>query len=265
MRIAQRWIFLDGTSPAGNSPRLQWERLDISLPEGEDLTIDVSAVGQNGTAYSLVGGSAPVIAIKASPADTSPITPAIGATNINAAAGTFDLVVARGLVPKGAYFWDGYFLDAGNKSWRGMLTSPYLVTDGSSDVGGPFTTPGPLAWTPYDQVTGNGVIAAGDLIKASATATRYEILGAADDPSLMVGVAKTACAGAGSSFEAYFISGIVTPCNSDGTGTIAAGAPVEKSSTVAGKVKQAASPTSAIGFNVGALVAATLNASVSVR
>ncbi len=264
MRIAQRWIFADGTTPAASSPRLVWERLDIIIPEGEDLTIDVAAVGQNGAAYNLTGGGAPVLTIKTSPADLAAIQ-AIAATVTNASGGLFTFTVARGLVPKGAYYWDGYFIDASNKAWRGMLTSPYSVTDGSSDVGGPFSTPGPLAWTPYDVVTGNTAIAAGDLIKASSTAGRYEILGAADDPSLMVGVAKTACAGAGSSFDAYFISGIVTPCNSDGTGTIAAGAPVEKSTTVAGKVKQAASPTTTIGFNVGALVAATLNAAVSVR
>lgn len=116
-----------------------------------------------------------------------------------------------------------------------------------------------------ESVVGNAAIDAMALIKASSTASRYETLGTADAGALMIGVAKTACSGAGASFDAYFIPGNVTPMLSDGTGTIAAGAPVEPSTTVAGRVKQAASETTAVGFNVGAAVAATLNAVVTVR
>jgi hypothetical protein len=125
--------------------------------------------------------------------------------------------------------------------------------------------PATLAWTasPFEVVTGAAAIDAGALIKASATASQYETLGAADDAGLMVGVAKTACSGAASTFQGYFIAGIVTPMLSDGTDTIAAGASVEPSTTVAGRVK--AGDTNVIGYNVGAAVAATLNASVSVR
>jgi hypothetical protein len=117
--------------------------------------------------------------------------------------------------------------------------------------------------SPFEVVTGNAAISAGALIKVSATAGRYETLGAADSASLMVGAAKTSCAGAASTFEAYFISGVLTPLLSDGTGTIPVGSPVEPSTTVAGRVK--AGSTNLIGYNVGALVAATLNAAVSVR
>ncbi len=122
-----------------------------------------------------------------------------------------------------------------------------------------------LAWTssPFEVVTGNAAIDAGALIKASSTEARYETLGAADAATLLSGVAKTACSGAAASFQGYFISGLVTPMLSDGTGTIAAGASVEPSTTVAGRVKSGS--TNSIGFNVGAAVAATLNAAVSVR
>ncbi len=264
MKISQRWVFRDGTVPSDGSPPLRWETLPIELPEGEDLEINVLGVGENGAPFSLVGGAPPSITIKDSPADASAVL-AIGSTVLDAAASSFRFLIARGLVPKGARWWDGVYIDAGNKAWRGLRTSPYSVTDGSSDVGGAAPSLGLLAWAPYDTVTGNGVIAAGDLIKASSVAGRYEILGAADDPSLFIGVARTACAGAGSTFDAYFIAGVLTPMNSDGTGTIAAGAPVEPSTTVAGKVKQAASPTTAIGYNLGAAVAAVLNAAVSVR
>ncbi len=127
--------------------------------------------------------------------------------------------------------------------------------------------PATLAWTasPFEVVTGAAAIDAGALIKTSSTAGQYETLGAADAPTLLIGVAKTACSGAAASFQAYFTSGTITPCLSDGTDTIAAGAPVEPSTTVAGRVKEAADSTTAIGFNVGAAVAATLDAAVSVR
>jgi hypothetical protein len=112
-------------------------------------------------------------------------------------------------------------------------------------------------------VTGNAAISAGALIKASSVvAGRYETLGAADAASLMVGVAVTACSGAASPFTAQFVPGTVTTMLSDGTGTIGIGAAVEPSTTVAGRIK--AGTTNVVGNNIGALVAATLNATVSV-
>ncbi len=111
--------------------------------------------------------------------------------------------------------------------------------------------------------TGNASIDAGALIKLSASvAGRYETLGAADAVSLMVGVAVTACSGAAASFTAQLVPGTVTTMLSDGTGTIGIGAAVEPSTTVAGRIK--AGTTNVVGNNAGALVAATLNASVSV-
>jgi hypothetical protein len=53
-------VVTDGTLPAGTIPQKVPTRRDIELPRGEDLTINLSIVGQNGAAISLAAGS-PVI------------------------------------------------------------------------------------------------------------------------------------------------------------------------------------------------------------
>ena len=58
------------------------------------------------------------------------------------------------------------------------------------------------------------------------------------------------------------VPGTVTPMLSDGTGTIAIGAAVQPSATVAGRIKSGS--TNLVGYNAGAAVTATLNAAVSV-
>lgn len=108
---------------------------------------------------------------------------------------------------------------------------------------------------------GSAAIDAGALVKVSGVST-YATLGAGDDPSLMVGVAVTACAGSGQSFAVQLVAGAITTMLSDGTGTIANGASVCPSTTVAGRVK--AGTTNSVGVNLGSAVAATLNAHVSV-
>lgn len=128
---------------------------------------------------------------------------------------------------------------------------------------GPAGVPGAPATTP-ETVTGNAAIDQFAIIKSSmAVAGRYEMLLASDSPSLMEGVAMTACGGAGQTFSAQFVEGTVTTMLSDGTATIGVGATVAPSTTVAGRVK--AGGVSVVGSNVGPAVAATLNALVQVR
>ena len=109
--------------------------------------------------------------------------------------------------------------------------------------------------------TGSAAIDAGALLKVSGVGT-YAMLGAADDPSLMVGVAVTACSGPGQSFTAQFVPGTITPMLGDGSGPIANGVAVAPSSTVTGRVR--AGTANSVGINAGPAVAATLNAVVQV-
>lgn len=117
-------------------------------------------------------------------------------------------------------------------------------------------------------VTGAEAIPAGALIKVtSGVAGQYSMFTttAAEDTSKIVGAAATACSGAGASFQAQLVQGVATSLLSDGTGTIAAGAPVIASSTVSGRVKQGTDGDPAlVGYNIGAAVAATLDATVTV-
>ncbi len=117
-----------------------------------------------------------------------------------------------------------------------------------------------------ETATGSIAIPAGALIKASSTAGRYALWLSSDSPLLIVGCAVTACSGAAASFTAQFVPGTSTVLLSDGTGTIAVAAPIVASGTVDGRVKQGlVSDTGFLGFNVGSAVAATLDASVTVR
>jgi hypothetical protein len=147
-----------------------------------------------------------------------------------------------------------------------LATIPVGAADGLCVVTGQYgsgTIQLSLGDSMPQTVIGNAAIDAGALIKVSTVEGRYVTLGSADLALLMAGVAITACAGSGSSFSGQFVPGTVTSMLSDGTGTIPIGSPVEPSTTVAGRVK--AGSTNLIGYNVGALVAATLNAAVSVR
>lgn len=136
----------------------------------------------------------------------------------------------------------------------------------STDDGGVVRDLNGQPGTDADTVVGNGAIPAGALIKASATAGRYGLWLASDNPILIEGAAVTACGGAGQSFTAQFIQGTVVALLSDGTATIPSGSAVVASGTVDGRVKAGfATDLGLVGFNVGALVAATLDAPVSVR
>jgi len=110
-------------------------------------------------------------------------------------------------------------------------------------------------------VTSTATIVAGALLKVSGENT-FDHLGVSDSPQLCVGVAVTGRTGAGS-FTAKIAQ--ATTMASDGTDTIANGAPVIPSDTVAGRVMEGTTDdVGIVGINVGATVAATLNASVSV-
>lgn len=107
----------------------------------------------------------------------------------------------------------------------------------------------------------NGAIDQYALIKASTVANRFEVLGTADSPLLMVGVAATAASGAGQSFTAQLIPGTRTTMLSDGTGVINPGDTVTPSPSVAGRVR--AGSSNIVGSALTA-AAATLNATVTV-
>lgn len=142
---------------------------------------------------------------------------------------------------------------AGNNP--GTLPAPFVVTvDG--------VVAGQINIALYERVSTPVAVDAGALIKNSGNGT-YAMLAAGDNPRLMRGIAVTASSGG----FAYvcFIPGIVCSTLSDGTGTIAQGAYVIPSTTVAGRVKEGTSSDVYVGINVGAAVAASLNASCTVR
>lgn len=115
-----------------------------------------------------------------------------------------------------------------------------------------------------ESATSTATVVTGALLKNSGNGT-YDHLGTADSPLLAIGIVLAGRTGAGA-FTAQFRPGGSQSLLSDGTGTIAQGAFVIPSTTVAGRVKQGTSTDIGIvGINVGALVAATLDAAVTVR
>jgi len=110
-------------------------------------------------------------------------------------------------------------------------------------------------------VTSTATIVAGALLKVSGDGT-FDHLGIADSAQLCVGVAVTGRTGAGT-----FTARIAQPITmvSDGTGTIANGAPVIPSTTTAGRIKQGTvDDPGLMGINSGAAVAASSDATASV-
>ncbi len=287
-------VLLNGATPAGGRARRKHIAQRIDLPEGEPLELEVELVGEDDEPVPYADFAASALTVRTSlTASGAPLLSRGGdAHETEENVGVF--LVGGTEISKGGRVYDVVLIDGDDEEHHVTLAADDLVVGDAVRVPGDDVTPPgaammliglpvitaadigkvlvptdddprTFAWTssPFETVTGAAAIDAGALIKLSSAAGQYETLAAADDAGLMIGVAKTACSGAAATFQAYFISGIVAGMLSDGTGTIAIGASVEPSTTVAGRVKSGSA--NSIGRNVGALVAATLDAAVSVR
>ncbi len=299
MIIRLRCVMMDGTEPGAGDPLVPYAQDLVgdkpslpAVPAGVDVSFQIDFVGQNGQAFDMSGYQGRITcrhsSSSADPVFSNAITFSTSTgTSFATSADTADET------PRTCVY-DVQVVSADDKVDQPIPESKLLILSSISDEDEPVVAAGPemllvgvpapaaedlgkvvvptdddplaLAWTasPFEVATGAAAIDAGAAIKASSTASQYETLGAADDPTMMVGVAKTACSGAAASFQAFFARPVRSML-SDGTDTIAAGAPVEPSTSVAGRIKEAADSTTAIGFNVGAAVAAVLDEAVSVR
>lgn len=179
------------------------------------------------------------------------VTSVSGTSPISVATGTTTPVVSISAATSGA----AGSMSAADKSKLDGIEAGADVTDATNVA---------AAIAAGETVTSTATIVAGALLKNSGNGT-YDHLGTADSPLKMIAIALSSRTGAGT-FTAQFRPGGQQSLLSDGSGTIAQGAYVIPSTTVAGRVKQGVSTDIGIvGINVGALVAATLDAAVTVR
>ncbi len=285
-------VFRDG-STALRAPRMR----PTTISKGEDVTYYMTCINENGEARDITGHT--FAAGIMSPSTGAEVVNRLG--SIDSAEGGIAIVVINDGdtvdVAPDAYVLSVYVND-GTNDWQPLPLSPVYIVQSASLPGASATPPGPamlligvpvptqedidnqrvLSPTVLDPTTlewvnrgvenavGAGAIPAGALIKASATVGRYALWLRTDSPLLIVGAAVTACSGVGATFTAQFSSGTVATLLSDGAATIAAGAPVVASGATDGRVKAGlVSDEGFLGFNVGALVAASVDAHVSVR
>jgi hypothetical protein len=143
----------------------------------------------------------------------------------------------------------------------------YVLDNGSGvpeffDWSDQVTSWQPLAFAIGIRRTANEAIPQYTLVKESTTAGRVELFKTTDDASLYTGVALEAAASAGSIIRVMHATGIASSLKSDGTTVIAAGDPIEPSTTVNGRVRKAA--TVAVVGVAQSAAAATLDALVTV-
>jgi hypothetical protein len=242
----------------------------IALPQGEQLTLNLSLTKPDNTPKDLTGITT-IVRMAVRRADGTLILPAerLG-TVVTAATGLCKVELPSSDTKDAASqraFWDVWVSLDG--VWHQVvLRSEFWITDAVVDLDEIVAVPemGVTLITGL-QVVGIETIPAGALIVVDrgATANRYAMWTTAMDPSRIVGAAVTACSGAGATFKAQLTEGVPLILLSDGTTTIGIGQPVIPSSTVNGRVKLGVDGDPLIlGYNVGASVAATLDLPVSV-
>jgi hypothetical protein len=256
MNLSIDGVLIDGTegSRVQSVQSLTWNK-------GEDGVISISVVNTAGDPVDLTN-YIPVLTVRRTEKSAAPLV-VLNGTVTDAPGGLADFPVdeiATAAATYSSHLYDVWLVSTDNKHYLVVPASTFVIKQTPFDSGNDQTVNGQITGVP---VVADAAIDAGALIKASATAHRYEMLGTTDDATLMVGVAVTAAAAQGDTFRAQFVAGTVTKMLNDGTGTIDGGASVVPSSAVAGRIKAGAG-ANVVGVNVGGDVAATLDAQVEV-
>ncbi len=273
MIIRLTCVMMDGTAPAEGDPlipyvqHLDGDSVDLpSIPAGVDVDFEFSFVGQDGEPFDMTDYVG-TITVRHARTSADPVFS--NSITFVADAGTSFATHndTKDEIPRTCVY-DVQVESTDAKVSQPIPQSHYLITAAISDLDDEIAVlqAGVKLIQSTEVVTGAEAIPAGALVKASTTAEQYALWLVTDSPLRIIGAAVTECTGAGEDFTAQFITGAVTDLLSDGTDTIDTGDPVVASSTVDGRVMSGAvSDLGFLGFNVGAAVAATLDAAVSVR
>lgn len=136
-------VFLDGTVPTDGTQPLLPIPQDLSWPKWSDGRVLITAIGQNGAAFSLSGGAF-IFTVKARPTDTDPIisreaTITVSAGGVDAAyvpIGSNDV----GISTK-SYGYTLEFIDVNGKIWEPIPLGTFAVEPSDYTPGQNVTVP----------------------------------------------------------------------------------------------------------------------------
>ncbi len=122
-------VHRDGTKPSGTVAQKVPFRQDIEIPRGQDLEIQVTVVGQNGTAINLTGQSLK-LGLRRRPEDAALAIPIQTSVDLDQANGKHKIVITssetQALVEGAVYRYGIQLVDAAGL--RSQIVPPSLAT-----------------------------------------------------------------------------------------------------------------------------------------